>query len=255
MPVENQDMHVTTSLRTDPKVVNTAGRRRTSFHSVFGEVLLGMYRVKVFRPVVRWALRNFEQGTMFSLTWREILFRQYRVRVGLYTYGECLKPGLLPPGTVIGNYCSIANNLTVFRRNHPVDRISQHPFFYNVKCGMINYETLEIDLCNPLIVEHDVWIGAGTTILPKCRRIGTGSVIGAGSVVTRDVENFSIVAGNPARHLRYRFPTGIQEELLRSRWWDLPVEQLLENLPDMIKPAGQEAIARLKQVTGDANKS
>ncbi len=214
-----------------------------------------LYHVKVFRPLVRWTLNRFERGTMFSKTWREILLKQYQVKVGMYTYGECLKPGLLPPGTEIGNYCSIANNFTVFRRNHPVDRISQHPFFYNVKCGLISYDTLEIDLCNPLIIEHDVWIGAGTIILPKCRRIGTGAVIGAGSVVTRDVEKFSIVAGNPAKHLRDRFPTEIQEDLLISQWWNFPVELLMENLPDMIKPAEHEAIGRVMSVAGKFNKS
>jgi acetyltransferase-like isoleucine patch superfamily enzyme len=182
---------------------------------------------------------------MFSMTWRDILLKQYQVRVGMYSYGECLKPGLLPPGTEIGNYCSLARNVIVFRRNHPVDRISQHPLFYNMKCGMLNYDTVEIDLKNPLILEHDVWVGAGTIILPKCRRIGTGAVIGAGSVVTRDVENFSIVAGNPARHIRYRFPAELQEALLQSQWWNMPIRQLMENLPDMIKPADPEAVARV----------
>lgn len=254
MPVENQELRDTENLRVDPKAVQNADQRGTSFHSIFGGVLCGLYHVKVFRPVVRWILRKFERGTMFSMTWREILLKQYQVKVGMYTYGECLKPGLLPPGTEIGNYCSIANNLTVFRRNHPVDRISQHPLFYNVKCGMVNYDTLEIDLCNPLIIEHDVWIGAGTTVLPKCRRIGTGAVIGAGSVVTHDVENFSIVAGNPAKHIRYRFSSDMQEELLRSQWWELSIEQLLEQLPDMIKPADRLAIERVKQVAAEFRK-
>lgn len=254
MAVENQYPREPNSLRVDPKAVKTAGMRGALFHSVFGGAMLALYRVKVCRPVVRWALRSFERGNMFSLTWREILLKQYRVKVGLYTYGECLKPGLLPPGTEIGNYCSIADHLTVFRRNHPVDRISQHPLFYSMKCGMINYDTVEIDLCNPLIIEHDVWIGAGTIILPKCRRIGTGAVIGAGSVVTRDVENYSIVAGNPAKHLRYRFPADMQEDLLRTEWWKLSIEQLLEQLPDMIKPADQVAIERVKQVAMELNK-
>ena len=243
------------SLRVDPKAVRIAGRRGALFHSVFGGVLCGLYHARVFRPFVRWALRSFERGNMFSMTWREILLRQYQVKVGLYSYGECLKPGLLPPGTEIGNYCSIAERLTVFRRNHPVDRISQHPLFYNVKCGMINYDTVEIDLCNPLIIEHDVWIGAGTIILPKCRRIGTGAVIGAGSVVTRDVENFSIVAGNPAKHIRDRFPADIRNELLRSQWWNLSIEQLLEKLPDMIGPADREAIGRVARSAGNSSKA
>jgi virginiamycin A acetyltransferase len=255
MAVENQYLHELNSLRANPQAIKNAGQRGTSFHSVFGGVLFGMYRLKLFRPFVRWTLNRFERGTMFSITWREILLKQYQVKVGMYTYGECLKPGLLPPGTEIGNYCSISNNLTVFRRNHPVDRISQHPLFYNVKCGMISYDTLEIDLCNPLIIEHDVWIGAGTTILPKCRRIGTGAVIGAGSVVTRDVENFSIVAGNPAKHLRHRFPAEIQEGLLTTQWWNMPIEQLMMILPDMVKPADQESIARVMHVANEFNKS
>jgi acetyltransferase-like isoleucine patch superfamily enzyme len=245
MSVQNQELRATNSIRVNPQSIKTAHQRGTLFHSVFGGVMCGLYRMRVFRPFVRGALNVFERGNMFSMTWRDILLKQYQVRVGMYSYGECLKPGVLPPGTEIGNYCSLASHVIVFRRNHPVDRISQHPLFYNMKCGMLNYDTVEIDLQNPLIIEHDVWVGAGTIILPKCRRIGTGAVIGAGSVVTRDVENFSIVAGNPARHIRYRFPAELQEALLQSQWWNMPIGQLMENLPDMIKPADSEAVERV----------
>lgn len=71
----------------------------------------------------------------------------------------------------------------------------------------VNDRTLKKDQpieYSPLLIDTDAWIGAGAIILSGVNRIGKGAVIGAGSVVTKDVDDFSIVVGNPARHLRYR---------------------------------------------------
>jgi phosphonate metabolism protein (transferase hexapeptide repeat family) len=80
-------------------------------------------------------------------------------------------------------------------------------------------------------IGHDVWIGHGAVILAG-RSIGTGSVIAAGAIVTKDVPSYTIVAGNPARPIRPRFPAEIADALERLAWWDWSHEQLHAALPD-----------------------
>ena len=77
------------------------------------------------------AICRIEGGQMWSLTYRELMQTHYGVEIGMHSYGPCLVPGYLPIGTRVGNYCSLAAGLQVFRRNHPVDRLTQHPFFFN----------------------------------------------------------------------------------------------------------------------------
>ena len=71
--------------------------------------------------------------------------------------------------------------------------------------------------------------------MPSCNRIGIGSVIGAGSVLTADVPDFAIVVGVPARILPYRFPLDYQAVVLRGRWWELPTEEVMQYKHDMGK--------------------
>jgi acetyltransferase-like isoleucine patch superfamily enzyme len=198
---------------------------------------------------MRTMMNLFEGGVVFSRTWRQILHKQYGIYVGAYSYGKCLKPGFLPRGTRIGNYCSIASNFVVHRRNHPVNRLSTHPFFYNRKLGLVDQDSIEEDMDNALIVGHDVWIGTGATILPRCKRIGNGAVIGAGSVVTKDVEAFTIVAGNPARVIKERFPKDIADKVAESEWWKYSLAELVDILPSFMNPASLEAVEALLDFT------
>ncbi|MBN9250312.1 MAG: antibiotic acetyltransferase, partial [Mesorhizobium sp.] len=81
-------------------------------------------------------------------------------------------------------------------------------------------------------IGHDVWIGHGAVVMPGVS-VGNGAVIGANSVVTRDVAAYSIVAGSPARVLRLRFPAEVAARIERLAWWDWPVEKLGIAIPDM----------------------
>ena len=71
----------------------------------------------------------------------------------------------------------------------------------------------------PVTIGHDVWIGHGAIVLPG-RSIGTGAVVAGGAVVTKDVPDYTIVAGNPARIIRRRFPEETGERLKALAWWD-----------------------------------
>ena len=88
-------------------------------------------------------------------------------------------------------------------------------------------------------IGNDVWIGYGATILSGVR-IGDGAAVGARSVVTKDVEAYSIVAGNPARKVGSRFPDEVASRLLKIRWWDWEIDKIRKNIPLLVEPSRME---------------
>lgn len=122
----------------------------------------------------------------------------------------------------IGKFVSIAAHARINPGNHPMDWVSQHHFLYRPT----DYDLAESDdedffawrKLQRVRVGHDVWIGYGAVIMPGVC-LGNGSVVGAGSVVTRDVEPYTIVAGGPARKIRKRFPDDICAQLEGIAWW------------------------------------
>lgn len=155
---------------------------------------------------------------------RDWFGEKHRIDVGMYSYG-CFDQWRMPGPLIIGRYCSIANTVRSAPINHPFDAITTHPVLYERRFGVVDEDIYYDD---PQVIEDDVWIGHHAIILPGCRRIGRGSVIGAGAIVTRDVPPYAIVAGNPARVLRQRFEPEMQAALEASRWWLLDPADLRE---------------------------
>jgi hypothetical protein len=128
-------------------------------------ILVHLYRLPYVRKLALLAAKRLEGGKFYSSTLREILSIFHGVKVGAYSYGDCLIPGAFPAGVSVGRYVSIASGIRIFLRNHPIDRLSLHPFFYNsqlgwVKTDMITSSTLEIG--------DDAWIGDRVIITPGC---------------------------------------------------------------------------------------
>lgn len=139
--------------------------------------------------------------------------------VGRGTYGT---PTVLRYGSdsklIIGAFCSISKNVTIFLGgNHRIDWISTYPFYmyFGEKYFIENCSTSNGDV----IIGNDVWLGFGSTIMSGVK-ISDGSVIGANSVVTTNVEPYSIVGGNPARLIKKRFDDMTIEKLMKIKWWN-----------------------------------
>ncbi len=171
--------------------------------------------------IIFWVLRRREMESKFL---RFLFKKKYDLEVGMYSYG-CFDPNRFFKNTVIGRYCSISTSAVAYRRNHPLGSASLHPYFYNTKYKFRGAKDIPF---SPLIIEDGVWIGANVIITPKVKRIGRGSVIGAGSVVTKDVGRYTIVGGNPATVLRKRFSQDVAEEIEETKWWLLNKRNLEE---------------------------
>lgn len=124
----------------------------------------------------------------------------------------------------IGKYCAVARNVTFQGVNHDMHKAGIQIKFYREVVG----EKLERVQKGPIIVGNDVWIGTRAIILSGVS-IGDGAVIGAGAVVTKDVEPYEIVAGVPARHIKWRFPEHIRNQLLEIKWWNWSEEKIKKN--------------------------
>ena len=147
---------------------------------------------------------------MYSHKW---IFDIDRVEVGEGTYGplNVLMHGESGSMLRIGSYCSIAPDVAfILESEHPYEGISTFPF--KVKLG---FSKCEATGKGDIAVGDDVWIGLNAIICSGVA-IGQGAIIAAGSVVTKNVEPYSIVGGNPARHIKYRFEDEILREKLRS---------------------------------------
>lgn len=194
--------------------------------SMFVNFLISLYSIKNnwLRKQIERLIRKIDGGFFWSKALRKIYSSYYGVSIGMGSYG-CFDITRFPKGTQIGNYCSIAGEVRVFNANHPIEYVSTHPFLYAK--GYAGRENEKITR-NAIEIGHDVWIGYGTMILNGCNKIGNGAIIGAGSVVTKDIEPYSIYAGCPAKLIRKRFSNDICEKIEASRWWECSVEELLK---------------------------
>ena len=128
--------------------------------------------------------------------------------------------------TEIGSYCSIANNVIIGGAMHPLDWVSTSPVFYSGRDSVkMKFSTFDRPKDIVTTINHDVWIGQ-YCLIKQGVTIGTGAVIGMGSVLTKDVPPYEIWAGNPAKFLKKRFDEETIEKLLGGKWWDKSDEEM-----------------------------
>jgi len=163
--------------------------------------------------------------------------------IGKFTYIN--KYSLVDKNTQsIGRFCSIAYGVKIGLGHHPVDWVSTHHFAYDKKYGFINenrdFEDHSQQRC---IIGNDVWIGGNSIILAGVK-VGDGAIVGANSLVTKDVEPYSIVFGTPAKFHRYRFDEKIREELLKIQWWNWEDSKIIKNVDLFSDPENLIASAK-----------
>ncbi|HEV7344078.1 MAG TPA: DapH/DapD/GlmU-related protein [Devosia sp.] len=138
----------------------------------------------------------------------------------------------------IGKFANIAAHVRIYASMHPMERASLHHFTYR-SAQYFEGEEDDVDFfawreSNAITIGHDTWIGHGAVVMPGVS-IGNGAIIGANAVVTKDVADFAIAVGVPARTIRQRFDDSVASRLDALKWWDWSHEQLHLALPDFRK--------------------
>ena len=165
--------------------------------------------------------------------------------IGAYTYAGI---NLTMNFTHIGRFCSIGRNVDIGGFDHDYHMLTTMPHFrfnqMNRQGGKIT-EKLEHSFCE---IGNDVWIAAGAQILHKAK-IGDGAVIGAGAVVTKDIPPYAIAVGIPAKVIGYRCDPALIDELLKLKWWDWPINKILENADYLMdNEISAQSIKHLQQI-------
>lgn len=130
----------------------------------------------------------------------------------------------------IGHFTSIASDCRIGLGIHPINFVSTHPCFYAPKHEWSIYpeEKIEVVEYKKIEIGHDVWIGTGVIIVDGVK-IGNGAIVAAGAIVTKDVPEYAIVGGVPAKLIKYRIPQDKIKMLNLIKWWEWDLELVLHN--------------------------
>lgn len=120
----------------------------------------------------------------------------------------------------IGNFCQFAPNVGLYSRNHPVNYLSLYTNAY-----LFDGRLKQRNTNKKIEIGHGVWLGHGALVLSGVK-IGNGAIVAGGSVVIKPVPPYAIVAGNPAKIIRYRFNEGTIQKIEKLDWYDKPMEEL-----------------------------
>ena len=145
---------------------------------------------------------------------------------------------------IIGQFCQIATGVRFIMNgsNHPLNGFSTYPF--KVFGGIwAEKDPMNVLSKGDTVIGNDVWIGNSATIMQGIT-IGDGAIIGTNSLVTKDVEPYTIVGGNPAQIIRKRFDDETIQMLLAIKWWDWDVQKITDNL-EVITSGKIEALKRI----------
>ena len=144
-----------------------------------------------------------------------------------YTY---IGRNCIVQNTRIGKFCSIANDVFIGLGKHPTDLISTSPIFYRkkntLKIQLVD-EDYEFEEYDAISIGNDVWIGTRAIIMDGVN-IGNGAIIASNSVITKDVPPYAIVAGVPAKLIKYRFSEEKIKKIQELEWWQMSLDEIRE---------------------------
>jgi len=150
--------------------------------------------------------------------------------------------------TDFGKFCSVSWDVTINAIGHEINKLTTHSFARRPDFGF----GVQSDgrVYKRVIIKNDVWIGANSVIMPGIT-IGNGAIIGAGAVVTKDVPNYAIVVGVPAKVIKYRFSKEIIKQLLKLEWWNWDGEVIKNNIHLFQSEITEETIKKLKNIASN----
>ncbi|WP_420094807.1 CatB-related O-acetyltransferase [Nocardia asteroides] len=196
--------------------------------------MAGQPRVVLLKPLVTSALIEVGEYSYYDDPGDPTAFETANV---LYHYG--------PEKLVIGRFCALATGVRFIMNgaNHRMDGPSTFPF-PTIGGGWAEHIDLLMELPNrgDTVLGNDVWLGYGVTVMPGVR-IGNGAIVAAGSVVTRDIPDYAVAGGNPARVLRMRYPDADIARLLDLAWWDWPIEHLTAQVRVLMSGSVDDLVA------------
>ena len=133
---------------------------------------------------------------------------------------------------IIGKFCQIAAGVEFVMNgaNHQMNAVSTFPFYTLEGWNMKPPAASDLPFKGDTVIGNDVWIGQNAVILPGVH-VGDGAIIGANSVVGSNVEPYTVVVGNPAKTIRYRFDEELTSLLLKFKWWDKTIDEINELIP------------------------
>ena len=204
------------------------------------------YRNKIcIEKAIKRFLKNFDKNIRkYRLkTPGEIIGEDLKKTFGRYSYA-CEGFYSFSKETSVGSFCSIGQNVTLSTSHHPTNWLSTAPFCYyeNMK---LNGQTkfYDFEYSAPVQIGNDVWIGNNVTVMDGVK-VGDGAIIGTNAVVTKDVPPYAIVAGVPAKIIKYRFDEETIKDLLELKWWELDEKYLVDLQFDDI----QKCVSQLKEI-------
>lgn len=186
-------------------------------------------KVIIKHPVCFNKSTRFEGG---NLVHSKTVITNSNIGYGTYIGQDCFLAN-----SSIGRYCSIGKDVKVVSATHPTSGfVSTHPAFFSLsKQSGFTYTTKQLfkehlmcDETHYVVIGNDVWIGTHTIILGGIN-IGDGAIVAMGSIVTKNVEPYSIVGGTPAKFIRYRFEKEQIAFLCKNKWWLKDPEWLANN--------------------------
>ena len=133
--------------------------------------------------------------------------------------------------SVIGNYCTFGNRVSIGSFNHPIDWLSIHEFQYRDTTDIygdslyFNGQNILKNSLRDTLLGSDVWV-ADNAVVVRGVSVGHGAIVGAGSFVNRDIPPYAIVSGNPCQIVKYRFDQRVIDILIHSKWWELSMGEL-----------------------------
>jgi acetyltransferase-like isoleucine patch superfamily enzyme len=189
-------------------------RAKDSLHQIHMEKTVGLFR-----------------GLRVKLGLRRPIWPWPGISIGRHSYGinENSIEGYRAEDNplTVGSFCSVAQGvLFLCRATHRMDLVSTR----QIALAIAKIEGIDgLGTRGPIVVGHDVWIGARAIIMSGVT-VGNGAVIGAGSVVTKDIPPYAIVAGSPAKVIRYRFSPDVVDRIQASEWWNWSDERIRDQI-------------------------